>query len=50
MNTESYSFHVIAISVLLEAFVFISCGALADHGGEHKRKVLFVLLELELIG
>ncbi|CAH1765312.1 7264_t:CDS:2 [Entrophospora sp. SA101] len=32
VNTESYSFYVLAISVVLQAFVFISCGALADYG------------------
>ncbi|CAG8765481.1 4856_t:CDS:10, partial [Dentiscutata erythropus] len=41
VDTESYSLYIIALSVLFQAILFISCGSLADHGSSHKKFLLF---------
>ncbi|CAG8550061.1 25052_t:CDS:10 [Cetraspora pellucida] len=40
IDTESYPLYIIAISVLFQAILFISCGSLADHGNSRKKFLL----------
>ncbi len=41
LPTSAFAYYIIAISVLLQALVFISVGAMADYGGWRKR-MLFI--------
>jgi len=40
LDTASFSLYCISVSVFLQAFVFISMGALADHGSNVFAQVL----------
>ena len=40
VDTASYSFYIIALSVLAQCIVFIGCGALADYGNNRKTMLL----------
>ncbi|KAF9419742.1 Autophagy protein 22 [Podila epigama] len=41
LDTASFSLYCISVSVFLQAFIFISMGALADHGTRRKTFLLF---------
>ncbi|CAI2165694.1 11065_t:CDS:2 [Funneliformis geosporum] len=41
IDTASFSFYVVSLSVLLQSILFISCSSLADHGANRKKFLLF---------
>ncbi|RIA89680.1 autophagy-related protein 22-like protein, partial [Glomus cerebriforme] len=40
VDSTSYSFYIIALSVFAQCFVYIGCGALADYGNNRKKMLL----------
>ncbi|CAG8463973.1 3399_t:CDS:2 [Funneliformis caledonium] len=41
IDTDSFSFYVVSLSVLLQSLLLISCTSLADHGANRKKFLLF---------